>query len=338
MDLSLRQQKILKYIIQNYLELGEPVGSKVIAELVGVSSATVRNEMAELTENGYLEQPHTSAGRIPSGLGFRTHIKSSESHYDISLEEKVYFDTILSNSDPEYILEKAADALSGNYTCAVSTQGDFDSVIKAIQFVQISRSSAMVILLSSSGTVKTRIFSTSFDLNQDILRIFFRVFNQEMMGLKVGYISSEFLKNLAMSYGDLSALISSPLLAVYECAKETARANVIIKGQTKLYIENSLSKSSTVAISDFLQSPEKFKSIFMSFPKQICVIPAGDRLFPSLKDTGIVSSKYYINGNEAGVFVLVGPARMDYPKIIAQMKYVSDYVGNKLTKFIKEEL
>lgn len=338
MELSLRQQKILKYIIQNYLELGEPVGSKAIAEIIGVSSATVRNEMAELTEKGFLEQPHTSAGRIPSGLGFRTHIKNKESEYVISLEEKIYFDTILSNSDPEYILEKAADALSGRYTCAVSTQGDANSIIKAVQFVQISRTSAMVILLSSSGTVKTRIFTTSFDLSQDILRIFFRVFNQEMMGLKVSYITSEFLKKLAFSYGELSALISSPLIAVYECAKETMQANVIVKGQTRLFVGSDLSKDSMIAVSEFLQSPEKFKSIFMSLPKQVCVIPAGDTLFPSLKDTGIVSSKYYINGKEAGVFALVGPARMDYPRVIAQMKYVSDYVGSTLTKFIKEEL
>ncbi len=338
MDLSNRQQLILNYIIKHYLDYGEPVGSKLIAEEVGVSSATIRNEMAELTELGFLEQPHTSAGRIPSSLGFRTFIKSKDSVYEISKEEKIYFDTLLSNSDPEYLLDKAAEALSHTYTCAVSTQGDGNSTIKAVQFVQISRRSAMLILLSSSGTIKTRLFRVDFDLNTEMLRVFFRVFNEKLMGLRMSDISVNFLQQLSISFGNMSALMATALMALYECAKETMTADVIVKGQTRLFVGSHLSESSMVTVSEMFQNPETFRSKFMNLPKQVCVIPGGYTVFPTLRDTGIVSSKYYIDGKESGVFVIIGPVRMDYPKIISQLKYVSDYVGNTLTRFINEEL
>ncbi len=314
------------------------MGSKLIAQEVGVSSATIRNEMAELTELGILEQPHTSAGRIPSGLGFRTHIKQKNSLYTLSVEEKLYFDTLLENSDPEYLLEKAAEALGQDFTCAVSTQGDDECVVKAVQFVQISRRSAMLILLSSAGTIKTSLFRVEYDLNPEILRIFFRIFNERVMGVKASDIGKIFINHLSFVLGNLSGLAAGALIALYECAKETVKAEVIVKGHTKLMVGGNLSPTSLLTISELLQNPEKFRRLFMSLPNKVCVIPGGDTIFPTLKDIGIISSKYYINDEEAGVFALIGPVRMDYTKLIPRLKYVSDYVGQTLTRFINEEL
>ena len=336
--LSARKQQILNSIIKYYLEYGEPIGSKLIASEIGVSSATVRNEMAELTELGFLEQPHTSSGRIPSGLGFRAYIKSQNENNFMSMDKKNYFNSMLSSSDPEELLDKAAESLSYKYACIVTTPGDKSSVIKAVQFVQISRRTAMLILLSSAGTAKSKIFKCEFDLNQEMLRVFFRAFNEKLMGVSLLQITRAYLQGFAISLGEMSILMTSAIVALFEAVKETSKAQVLVKGQTKLFLQNAFSPQSFIALSEIINSPEYFRQTLLERPSKISIILGGEPIFPEFRDAGIVSSKYTIAGKDAGIFAVIGPIRMDYPKIIAEMKYVSDYVGNVLTAFIKEEM
>lgn len=334
--LTPRKQKILNEVIKYYLEYGEPVGSKLIAGVVGVSSATVRNEMADLTEQGFLEQPHTSAGRIPSSRGFRAHIKNEENTSLLDPEVKLYFDSMLSSFDPEQLLNKASEALSYKYACMVSTPGDENSLIKTIQFVQISRRTAMLILLSSAGTTKSRIFRCEFDLNQEMLRVFFRAFNERLMGFSLKYITPAFIQSFAASLGELSALMTSAIIAFYEAVQETAKAGVIINGQTNLFVDSSINGETLLALAKLIQSPDVFRNALMERPTKISVILGGDSIFPQMTDASIVSAKYHINNKEAGVFAVIGSRRMDYPKIISEVKYVSDCVSAALNDFIKE--
>ncbi len=335
--LTPRKQKILDCIINYYIKYGEPVGSKLIAGEIGVSSATVRNEMAELTEEGLLEQLHTSSGRIPSGLGFRSYIKNRETAY-IDAQKKSIFDTLFLSCGPDELLKKAASTLAGDYACIISEPGDKSTVIKAIQFAQISRRTALLILLSSAGTAKTRVFKCDFDLNQEMLRIFFRAFNEKLMGISLSEITPAFLQNFAISLGELSILMSSAIVALYESVEETSKAELIVKGQTKLFMHNSLSAQTLLAFSELINNPEQFRETLMRRTTKISVILGGDPIFPQLSDAGIVSAKYSIDKVDSGIISVIGPLRMDYPKVISELKYVANYVGESLTAFIKEEI
>lgn len=338
MSLTPRQQRILELIIRLYLEYGEPIGSKVIANEVGVSSATVRNEMAFLTENGYLEQPHTSAGRIPSAMGFRAHIKNNDEIKKIDIDRLSYFDAVLNSSDPEQAIIKASLALSYDYTCLITTPGGLNSLIKTVQFVQISRRSAMLILMTSSGTAKNQIFRSEFDLNPDMLRIFFRTFNQRLMGKRLSEITPIFLQNFAISLGDMSILMSSALMALFEATQETAKPQIIVNGHTNLFLKSNLSDQSILKISELIQSPEVFRNSLINMPSKNSIIIGGDPIFPLLKDTGIVSTKYFINGQTEGIISVIGPTRMDYPKVIQEINHVASYVGKTLSDFLNETM
>ncbi len=337
MNLTPRKLKILNTIIKYYLEYGEPVGSKLIASEIGVSSATVRNEMAELTEIGFLEQPHTSAGRIPSGMGFRAYINESENKRKIASEQKKRFDFEFSSSDPEQLLYKVAEILSEKYACIISKPGDNSSRIKAIQFVQISRRRAVLILLSSVGTVVSRVFKCEFDLNQDMLRVFFRAFNKKLMGIELSVVTPAFLQSFAVSLGEVSALMTNAILAFYEAVKETVKTEIIVRGEANLYVQNHLSQESLSDISGLISDSSLLRETFMNLPTRISVLLGGENMFYNLRDTGIVSAKYFISGKCEGVIAIVGPIRMDYPKIISELEYAADYIGESFTEFINED-
>ena len=169
MELTKRKQNILASIVDGYIRTGEPVGSKSIAEKAGVSSATVRNEMAELTELGLLEQPHTSAGRVPSQEGYREFVDALMQPETLTETEKLTIDAMLAKSafDPERLLRGASKTLAAatRYLAVSTTPSGADAKIKAVQFVQTSRRTAMLIMMSSAGTMKNKVFHCDFDLS-----------------------------------------------------------------------------------------------------------------------------------------------------------------------------
>lgn len=340
MELTPRKQKILSYVVRCYIRYGEPVGSKLIADEIGVSSATVRNEMAELTEQGLLEQPHTSAGRIPSGRGYRVFINNLGPELSIDPKEKAAFDSQLSGAPPdtEHLLLQAAEFLAEENTCAVTAPGGEQAKIKAVQFVQISRRTGMLILMSSAGTVKNRIFRCDFDLSPEIMRIFFRVFNERLTGLAVGEITPAFLQSLAVSFGDMSILMTSALMSLFEASQETSRPDIVVKGQMNLFAHRDLDSPTVRRLTELLQSPLQMRNFLLKRSGKLSILLGQETGYPELKSAGIVAVPYGVDGNDAGMFAIIGPMRMDYPKIISRLRYVSHCVGNALTEFMREEL
>ena len=164
MELAARKQKILSAIIESYISTGEPVGSKSLINETGldVSSATVRNEMADLTNRGFLVQPHTSAGRIPTQQAYRYYVDNVLSVTPMSRSGKDYIQsTIYQNADsPENILQSAADLLSQltDYVAVATTPDGEDSRIRKISFVQTGAHTAMAVVIASNGIIKTKLF------------------------------------------------------------------------------------------------------------------------------------------------------------------------------------
>ncbi len=235
MELTPRKERILSSVVAGYVKSGEPVGSKAVAEEVGVSSATVRNEMADLIELGLLEQPHTSAGRVPSQKGYREYVDRLMEVPPVKEEERRVFDSMLLSGsyEPEQLLGRAARLLAGATRCAaVATTPSGDTAqVRAVQFVQTSRRTAMLILMSSAGTMKTRVFHCDFDLTNDILRVFFRVFNGKLAGKNVSDITPAFLQGVGVSLGEMYVLMGAPLRALLEVARDTMGTEVLLAGQ-----------------------------------------------------------------------------------------------------------
>ena len=259
MELTPRKERILSSVVAGYIKSGEPVGSKAIADEVGVSSATVRNEMAGLIELGLLEQPHTSAGRIPSQKGYREYVDHLMKVPELKEEERRAFDSMLLSGsyDPEKLLGRASRLLSGVTRCvgiATTPSGDAARV-KAVQFVQTSRRTAMLILMSSAGTMKNRVFHCDFDLTNDILRVFFRVFNGKLAGKAVADITPALLQGIGVSLGQMYVLMGAPMRALLEVARDTMGTEVFLGGQMNLLFYPELEHGGARRVMDFLEQP-----------------------------------------------------------------------------------
>ena len=178
MELPIRKGKILNAIIKQYIETGEPMGSKLLLDFLdfSVSSATVRNEMASLSEMGYLIQPHTSAGRVPTQLGYRYYLDHLVEPIQLSDRECRAIDDVLIAvaDDPEHILNKGAEILSQltGYVAVSTTPPANDTTIERVKILQISRHTVMIVMITSKGMVKNRLFRCDHNITNDVLSIF----------------------------------------------------------------------------------------------------------------------------------------------------------------------
>ncbi len=341
MELTKRKQNILASIVDGYIRTGEPVGSKSISELVGASSATVRNEMADLTELGLLEQPHTSAGRVPSAKGYREYVDNLMPHQALSDTERYTLDSMLMKSsfDLERLLQSAADTLSfaSKYMAVATAPSGAGARIKAVQFVQTSRRTAMLILMSSSGTMKNKVFHCDFDLSNEIMRIFFRVINERVTGKAVSDINRAFIQSLAMSFNDLALLISPALAALLEVVQETMQAEVFLGGQMNLLYYPEYQNGGVRQMMQLVEDPEAMCGMLdgKRNSTQICIGPENDA--EALRDSAVITSRYSIGKNNSGAVAIIGPTRMDYAHVAAQTAYIAERVGELLTSIMREE-
>ena len=350
MELSERKLKILAAIVNTYVETGEPVGSKLLALELGVSSATIRNEMANLVEMGYLQQPHTSAGRIPSQKGYRIYIDRLMPEAAITEEEQKYLDGMLMVNayDPDKLLSCVSQLLANTSKfAAVSTMpSGSGAVIKGVQFVQTSRT-AMAILITSTGVMKTRVFRCDFDITAEMLRIFFRIFNEKFAGLPVSAVTPAFIQSVGVSLGEMAVLMSSALLAVLEVARDCMHAEINLKGETNLLFYPEFQLGNVRRIMDFLESEQEVSRFLTkgleqtehSVPRisKAQVFIGSETNRPELSDSSLIIAHYSIGGEHAGTIGIIGPTRMHYGKWIAHLEYVSDSVGKMLTSLMKEQ-
>lgn len=339
MLLSIRKQKILAKVVETYIETGEPVGSKSLCEALDfhVSSATVRNEMSELSEMGLLEQPHTSAGRVPSQKGYRVYIDTLMEKPAISGEEKCYIDSLILPSayDPEKLLDGVARTLASlTKFAAVSTSPSGESsVVKAVQFVQTSRRTAMVILMISAGTMKSRVFHCDFDLTPEILRVFFRILNEKLIGMPVASITPAYIQSLGASLGEMTLLMSSALMAIADLAQESLFSEVNLNGEINLLFYPEFGQGELRRLLDFLSRPEELCRL-LTQQDSTKVLIGRETKRPELSDSSVIVSKYAVGGRDAGAIAIIGPTRMNYGHILSNLEYLSTSVGRMLTELM----
>ena len=340
MQLSVRKQKILTSVVQNFIQSGEPVGSKAIAQEIGVSSATIRNEMAELFAMGFLEQPHTSAGRVPSQKGYRQYVNLISEIPLLRPEQQRAFDSQLySMSDPERLLSCVCEMLMsfGDCMSLVSLPSGASARVKAVQFVQISRRTAMLILMSSAGTVKNRIFRCDFDLTNEIMRIFFRVFNERIVGLPVSEITIPFIQSMAASLDDLFILSGSALIALLEVAQETVAAENLISGHMNLLRYTDFGYAEMRNVINFFENKEAVTALFEQRSGNVFVFIGTETGKQELTNISIVAARYAVENKNAGVLALIGPDRMNYSENLAAVSFLSERVSSLLTALTSEE-
>ena len=343
MELSERKKKILAAVVELYVATGEPVGSKALCDNLdfAVSSATVRNEMSDLAEMGLLDQPHTSAGRVPTQMGYRVYIDTLMKKKPVTREEKRYLDSQLLSSayDPEKLLDGVSRVMAAatRFAAVSTTPSGRGANIRAIQFVQTSRRTAMVILMTSAGTMKTRVFHCDFDLSQEILRVFFRVFNGKLAGKNVSDITPAFLQGVGVSLGEMYVLMGAPLRALLEVARDTMGTEVLLAGQMNLLFYPELEHGGARRVMDFLERREDVANLLRQKPGQVSFLIGREMGRPELDRSALGVARYQVDGHDAGALAVLGPVRMDYPRVASVLQYMAGQVGQHLTVLMRDE-
>lgn len=341
MSLSPRKSIILEAVVECYIKTGEQVGSKTLLDIleISVSSATIRNELASLSENGFLIQPHTSAGRIPLPKGYRYYIDKIMESYLLSSVEK---DFVLNRlykvfDDPERILKEASFILSGvTGLCSVCTTPTGENArIKRIHLLQTGRQTAMAVLITSTGMIKNRLFRCDYVLTAEVVTVFERLVNKKFCGQRVEDITQAFIQSSAVEFGELAMLMPNVLMAIMESAKEASMLNATISGKTNVLFLEDFNLNDIRLINKFLSDNSQIQNLLLSNDYDTTVFVGRDSNRGELENCSVITKRYNIAGEPAGAIALLGPVRMDYKKNIALIEFMCDTVGTLISELLE---
>ena len=340
LELSERKENILSAIIERFILTGEPVGSKFLAATLPltVSSATIRNEMAFLAEKGYLDQPHTSAGRIPSDKGYRYYIDKLLHNFAPSDSDvfRILSHIDHSEGDSDRILSQVAEVLAELTGCAViATTPDAEgSVIKNIQIIPVSKKTAMTVVTTSSGALKSRIARLEKEPDYSLLEIFYSTAAANFIGRPLTEINTATIQSVASSLGQTALELTPLLAAFYDCIKACTDTDFIVKGHSNLLNSEELRNHAVDMIelfgdSDALKNMLKFRS---DSPVELRI--GTENIFSCMRNAAVIKAVYEVNGSRGGMIAVAGPTKMDYSRIIPLVKYISGITGQLLTEAI----
>lgn len=341
MELDQRKQKVLAAIVESYIATGEPVGSKTLAECFGmsVSSATLRNEMAALSEMGYLEQPHTSAGRVPSHLGFRFYIDKLMNKKPLTEDEKQSIDTLFKDAEPNpsAILEEAGQILAEKTNCAAisTTPISQGGVTARIELVITGRRLYLLLFITSAGVIKNKLVRMEFEVTPEQVARFVYLINERLLDVPIEEITPALIQTLAAGTGEFALSFSPVLFAIYELAKEVTTGQIILEGQNNLLLHQEL-LSAASGLLGFLSREEELLPLLSSGNSPSNVLLGRELHKNELSDIGMILTRYNIGENISGTIGVIGPARIDYAKIIPYIEYLAYSMGRLLTDAFDE--
>lgn len=328
-----RAAKILAAIVDGYIRTGEPIGSKALAldPEIGVSSATIRNTMAALEQEGYLDHPHTSAGRVPTYKGFRYYVENLMSPEPPSPETLSAIDERLqSDMREEAIVENASAALAEITKCAaISTNHVLKfSVITKVEVVPAGRRMYVLLMITSNGAIKNKVCRMEFDMTNEQMTDFTRFLNEHLSGVNLEELSEEYVDGLTAALGGYMLSLSPLLHTVYELSEEMLRDCVDVKGEANLLACTDIPASDVIR---FIERKAELSSLLEDALSGINISFGEENGTFAISNSTVVSASYYKDGRPAGSLGIIGPMRLDYRKVIPYIEYLSRKVTQMLS-------
>lgn len=328
--------KILAAIIDEYIRTGEPVGSKSLAEAydIKVSSATIRNTMAALEQEGYLDHPHTSAGRVPTFKGFRYYIDNLMNPEPVAAENISRIDELLDKGGltDDAIVESASTALAEITKCAAISTNHASkfSVISKVDVIPTGRRMYVLLLITSNGAIKNKVCRMEFDFTDEQMKSFTDFLNENLRGVNLENMSEEYVEKLVSAMGSYMLSLSPLLHAVYELSEEMMRDSVEVKGESNLLACGDIPAQDVMR---FLEQKNLFPEMLDGALSGISVKFGEEDGTMAISNSTVVSASYYKDGKPAGTLGIIGPMRLDYRKVIPYIEYLS----KKVTRMLSDE-
>ncbi|RGH41655.1 MULTISPECIES: heat-inducible transcriptional repressor HrcA [Clostridia] len=331
MDIELtdRQHIILKAIIQNYLETGEPVGSRTLSKStdLNLSSATIRNEMADLEDMGYIFQPHTSAGRIPSDKGYRLYVDMLMADKEQELSDLK--NVVLEKSDKvDKVLKQAARVLANNtnYATMISAPINHKNTLKFIQLSQVDPEQIVAVIVMTGNVIKNKIIEVDEELGNETMLKLNMLLNTSLNGMSIEEINLGLIARLKEQAGIHSKVISDVLDAVADIIHVEDDMEIYTCGATNIfkYPELSDKQSAQEIISAFEEKQQLAELVTETLSNEkntgIQVYIGDETPVKTMKDCSVVTATYELGEGMRGTIGIIGPKRMDYEHVMKTLQ------------------
>ena len=340
MELSERKRQILKVVVEDYIRSAEPVGSKTIAARMGgsVSSATIRNELADLVDLGYLEQPHTSAGRVPSPKGYRLYVNELMEQQKLSIAEteKINQSLHIKMEELDRVISQAGRAVSSfvNYPAYVAAAGKKRMTARRFDLLPVDERSCIVVMMMSDSRVKSQLLRLQLKVDLEQLPALVGVLNSHFTGISTEEMNQRLMDIAEQVPPQLFLLLSQTVGYAVDALDEAGQREIITAGANQL-----------LKLPEFRDADKAHELMsFLSDSKENLPMPEEDRLkiligpenvSEALKDTSVVVPSYDIGDDMRGLIGVVGPTRMDYATVAARL---SGFAEGLTRLFGKQEL
>ena len=357
MELDERKKKILQAVIKNYLETGEPVGSRTISKYkdLNLRFATIRKEMADLEELGYIFQPHTSAGRIPTDMGYRLYVDDMLSTREKELDKKdrKLDDKAESLKTMQEIMDKRVDRIeevlkdmakmlanNTNYTSLVSMPQANKNKLKFVQLTQVDEGKLLCTIVLEGNIVKNEMIQLDRVIDQQTLLKLNLLFNNTLNGLTLQEINFDMAANMADQSGELGELVSEILNAIVAAIGAADGIEIFTSGATNIFKYPELSGNENASrLISTLEEKEMLTNLLTDSLEEIGDSTTGIQIYigeetpvNSMKDCSVVTATYEFEDGVYGKIGIIGPKRMDYEKVLDALKNVTGSLDQKFGK------
>lgn len=326
MEMDGRKIKILQAIINDYINTAEPVGSRTIAKKynLGISSATIRNEMADLEEMGYLQQLHSSSGRKPSDKGYRLYVDKLMRISNVTPEEEYMIKSHILNTalfEVDRILKQATSILSEltKMACIVKAPSVGKSSIKYVQLLNIDNNNILLLIITDNGIIKNNVLRMGKNIDLNILVKLSNILNARLKNLNCDQINLEVINNLKIDLEGYEDIFNAIIPVLYESLNIVNKSEIYTEGSTNIfnYPEYKDIERAREFLS-LLDNKDKISGL-LDNNASISVKIGTENFIEGAEKCSVISAIYSINEKPVGEIGVIGPTRMPYSKIISLM-------------------
>ena len=339
MDLTERKKRILRAIIESYIQSAEPVGSKAIAaEMGGVSSATIRNELSDLTELGYLEQPHTSAGRVPSPKGYRLYVNELMERQRLSIAETERINQSLQMRMEELdrVISQAGRAVSSlmNYPAYVAATGKKQMTARRFELLPVDEHSCIVVMMMGDNRVKSQLLRMQLKVDTEQMPTLVNLLNSNFTGISADEMNRRLMDVSEQVTPQMFLLLSQTIAYAADVLEEAGQKEVFTVGTSQLLkLPEFRDADKAHQLMSFLSDSKENLPVPDEGTMKILIGP--ENVSEALQDTSVVVASYDIGNDMRGLIGVVGPTRMDYGTVAARL---SGFAEGLTRLFGKQEL
>ena len=329
MGLTDRKKQILKVVVEDYIRTAEPVGSKAIAAQMGtkVSSATIRNELADLVELGYLEQPHTSAGRIPSPQGYRLYVNELMERQKLSIDEteRINSSLQLKMEELDRVISQAGKAVSSyvHYPTYMAATGKKKVFARRFDLLPVDERSCIVVMMMDGNRVKSQLLRLQLKVDQSQIPVLVELLNTHFTGLSADEMNIRLMDVSEQVSPQLFLLLSQTIAYATDVLDEASHREIITSGASQLLkLPEFRDADKAHELMSFLTDSKESLPMMDEGPMKILIGP--ENVSEALKDTSVVIASYDIGDDMRGLIGVVGPTRMDYATVAARLSGFAD--------------